>query len=81
MTPDAHTACPLCAQVVRDLYAISRRVLVRMHHDPILAPEYDELLAAVDAVRPLYDAHHGNQLHSHSPELEDARHPTVTEAV
>lgn len=80
MILDEHTPCPACPDDVRALYAIARRALVRMHHERDLPPEYEELLAILDALRPWIDAHHANQLHSHSIDLEDARHPTVQRA-
>lgn len=71
MTPDAHTPCPACPIVVRDLYAVGRRVLIRIQE--VAAPEYEELYLALEALRPWYEAHYANQLHAFSPELEDAR--------
>lgn len=79
MILDEHTACPACPQVVRDLYAIARRAQLRMPytgHGEV--PEYDELLAVLEAFRPWIEAHHANQFHSHSLELEDARAPQLT---
>jgi len=85
MTPDAHTPCPACPATVRALYAAARRVLAGtnshfLKHERLAPPEYDELYHACEDLRPFVEAHHANQEHSLSPELEAARHPTVTEA-
>lgn len=81
MTPDYYTPCPACPSCVRDLYAVGRRVLERLsdlHVDP--NPEYAEFFAALEALRPFYEAHHANQIHAHSAELEDARLPHLEAA-
>lgn len=79
---DSHTPCPACPQEVRALYAVGRRVLAgsQSHfiaHERLAPAEYDELSLALDALRPFVEAHHANQVHAFSPELEDARHPRL----
>lgn len=84
MTPDEHTACPGCPQVWRDLYATGRSVLARpmmiaRFFSEDLPPELEELRLAIERVKPFVEAHHANQLHAHSRELENARDPKVVE--
>ena len=84
MTLDAHTACPACPHQVRALYAVGRRVLAgsRSHfiaEERLPPAEYDELYLALEALRPFVEAHHANQLHAFSPELEAARDLRLTE--
>lgn len=76
MILDAHTPCPACPQIVRTLYVTALRVL--QARDCPRLPEVEELFAAVDAVRPWVEAHHVNQEHAFSFELEDARAPQLT---
>lgn len=78
MTIDAHNACPACPVIVRDLYAVGRRVLIR-EQDAATA-EYEELYLALEQLRPFIEAHHANQLHAFSPELAGAREPKIQEA-
>lgn len=81
MILDEHTPCPACPQVVRDLYSTARRlyaVTARATAPGERGPEYDEFLAALVALRPWIEAHHANQLHAFSFELEDARHPQLS---
>lgn len=79
MTIDEHNACPACPVVIRDLYAVGRRVLVREQDTKSL--EYEELYLALEAVRPFVEAHHANQLHAFSKELAAAREPQLVEPV
>lgn len=81
MILDQHTPCPACPQVVRDLYVTVRRLLSVARYATAAGETtvaYDECLAALDALRLWIEAHHGNQLHSHSVFLEDARAPQLT---
>lgn len=83
MIPDAHTPCPACPAPVRALYAVARRVLAGTHshfltHERLAPAEYEELYQACEDLRPWIDAHHANQEHSLSPELEAARHPVLS---
>ena len=73
MTYDAHTPCPACPRQVRDLYAVGRRVLERERERR--TREYEELHQALEQLRPFVEAHHENQLHAFSPELEGVREP------
>lgn len=75
MILDEHTPCPVCPQLVRDLYVAARRVLA--HERRLATAEHEELHLHLEAMRAWVEAHHANQLHSHSTELEDARHPTL----
>jgi hypothetical protein len=82
MIPDRHNACPACNADWRALYAVARRVLAgsRSHffaHERLTPPEYEELYLACERVRDYVEAHHANQDHAFSPELEAARHPVV----
>ena len=79
MTLDEHTPCPACPHQVRALYAVGRRML-SARAETLSAPEAEEFLAALEALRPFVDAHHANQLHAFSLELEEARAPQLTEA-
>jgi hypothetical protein len=83
MTPDAHTPCPLCPEAVRNLFAsagvvgryfenVDVRYLPHSLDQPLAA-----MLAALEELRPWMEAHRANQLHATSPELEDARHPSL----
>lgn len=79
MILDEHTPCPACPQVVRDLFAVAHRAVLQLLRDDVVTrPEYGELMAAVDTLRPWVEAHHANQVHAFSPELEDARAPQLT---
>ena len=84
MTPDAHTPCPACPMVVRHLYTAGRRVLMvggYLGVDWTFSPaECQELYLALEALRPFVDAHDANQVHALSPELADARDPTLLES-
>jgi hypothetical protein len=71
MVIDPSTPCAFCAFQVRNLYAIARRVLERERQHA--TPEYEELAIALEACRPLYEAHHADQVHAFSPELEPWR--------
>lgn len=80
MELDTMTACPMCPRRVRDFYVIGRRILPTL---PRERPEVEEFAHALEELRPWYDAHHANQLHAFSPELEAAREgrpslPTVS---
>lgn len=75
MTIDEHNACPACPIAVRNLYAVGRRVLIREQDRATV--EYEELYVALEALRPFVDAHHANQLHAFSKELESAREPQI----
>ena len=77
MTLDEHTPCPACPQIVRDLYVTARRVL---EHEPAMSAliDHEELHRSCEAVRPWVEAHHANQLHAFSLELEAARDPKLT---
>ncbi len=77
MTPDVHTACPACPAHVRALYAVGRRVLAMLESRDGAQVEQEELAQALDALRPFIEAHHANQLHAFSNELERARTPEV----
>lgn len=78
MILDEHTPCPMCPQVNRDSYVAGRRVLERDRKT--WTPDHEELHLRLEAQRRWFDAHHANQLHAFSLELEDARHPTLPEA-
>lgn len=78
MILDDHNACPACARQVRNVYAAARRLLERDR--PTATPDHEELHLALEALRPFVEAHHANQLHAFSLELETARHPTLAEA-
>lgn len=83
MIPDRHTACPACAVQVRDAYDALVLVLEAIAECPpgALPTELREAAGAVryaiDRLAPLVIAHGLSQVHAFSPELEDARHPTV----
>lgn len=77
MILDEFTPCPACPQVVRDLYAITRRLLAAGGPARLSIIEWAEVHQVLKTLRPFIEAHHANQLHSHSLELEDARHPSV----
>lgn len=84
MMPDQHTACPACPKQVRALYAVARRILVGtqshfMKHERLAPPEYEELHQALEDLRPFVDAHHADQRHSLSDELESSRNPVLAE--
>ena len=80
MRADRLTPCPACPAPVRELYAVGRRILAgsRSHffqHERLAPPEYEELYLALEKLRPFVEAHHANQEHAFSAELEAARHP------
>jgi hypothetical protein len=77
---DVHTPCIACPAQVRTLYAAGRRVLGGRLHQ-LTTPEYDELYAALEELRPFIEAHHTNQQHAFSDELAGAREPRVPELV
>lgn len=77
MTPDAVTPCPGCPEPVRAVYASGRRVLARLQEDAMHTPEYAEFYTALEQLRPFIEAHHANQLHAFSAELEAVRIPSV----
>lgn len=77
MMLDDHNACPACPDVVRDVYAAARRVLEGDLRTT--TPDHEELHLVVERLRPFVEAHHANQLHAFSKELEDARHPKFAE--
>lgn len=76
MILDEHTACPACPQPVRDLYAVCRRV-VAAGPGRLSLVELEELQHVLEALRPWIEAHHANQVHAFSLELEDARQPRL----
>ena len=78
MILDAHTPCPVCPRVIRDLYAVGRRVLIR--EQDAASPEYEELYLALDALRPWIEAHYSDQRHAFSKDLESAREPQLVTA-
>jgi hypothetical protein len=78
MVIDSQTPCPMCPRLVRDLYALGWRVLATELSPPRSIdrdrlPEFAELLAALEALRPWYEAHHADQRHAFSEALESAR--------
>lgn len=80
MILDAHTPCPACPQVVRDFYVVSRRLLSVTAYATAAGEAdvvSDEFLAALDALKLWIEAHHANQVHAFSPELEGARNPRL----
>ena len=91
MTPDTHTACVACPRIVRELLEADEAHLDTLAAFlATLPPEHrrgrawarmTETAVVVRqrtlALRPWYDAHHGNQFHRDSPELADARVPVL----
>ena len=91
MTPDTHTACVACPDIVRELLEADLAHLDTLAtYLATLPPEhrrgraFERMTATgvvvrqrANALRPWYDAHHGNQFHANSPELAEARVPVL----
>lgn len=73
MILDEHTACPMCPQVNRDAFVIMQRAAPLLPEGPMR----EELSYALESQRVWYEAHHANQLHAFSAELESARNPRL----
>jgi hypothetical protein len=77
--PDEHTPCVACPEIWCRLYANGKGIIQQLDDDVSnpreLARLFAELRDLVTEAAAFVEAHFENQAHSHSPELEAARHP------